>query len=711
MIVAITATGVVLCTIAILFWNQLDAVQKALLISLFKEHFAYFFTAAVLMFTAFGFTLDWFFRSYIIPVNQLADEVDLLQSVNPNLRIQIEGSQTVVNLAESINRLVHQKGESRIKEQDLNVQTLRQAEVEKNILAALLEDLPQGILICNHDGLIVFYNRKIKQLLSPTQSTGDDRTNSLDHWIGLGRSVYPFINQNLLSRALERIGEKLSSSDKVPVERFLLGMPATCMLPAELVPVLDNKHSITGFIILVEDLMIRHQREKEFLMRLQEWRHKLIQSVSAIRATAEVLAELPPDSTPRQADMYKTLVNEASSTANLLKKADWMAELTSAQPWPLTPIDGHEWGRLLQLRTNEVADLIFNLNMENELPSISVDLHHLSITIIFLLQKIKDTFGCDRFDAELFRKGNWIYLDCQWQGDLDFDAFEIWRQEAPDVDNVDFTSSIDEILEMHGARLWVGRRKGERETHGMLLLLPVLGAREEMLAERRATVLPDHRPEFYDFNLFQQEGQRADQDRYLLNELSYTVFDTETTGLNPRGGDEIISIGATRIVNGRLLREEVFDQLIDPRREIPWASVRYHGIHPEMLKGKPYIEEVLPHFYQFAKDTILIGHNVAFDMLMLEQKKSLTNIHFEQPILDTMLLADVVQPAHKDHSLEALGRRLGVPITDRHTALGDAVTTAEVFLKLLPLLAMHGIHTLGQARHASEKSYYARLRY
>ncbi|MEJ2041487.1 MAG: 3'-5' exonuclease, partial [Desulfosarcinaceae bacterium] len=557
---AITATGVVLCTIAILFWNQLDAVQKALLISLFKEHFAYFFTAAVLMFTAFGFTLDWFFRSYIIPVNQLADEVDLLQSVNPDLRIQIEGSQTVVTLAESINRLVHQKGESRIKGQDLNVQTLRQA---------------------------------------------------VEHWIGLGRSVYPFINQNLLSRALERIGEKLSSSDKVPVERFLLGMPATCMLPAELVPVLDNNHSITGFIILVEDLMIRHQREKEFLMRLQEWRHKLIQSVSAIRATAEVLVELPPDSTPRQADMYKTLVNEASSTANLLKKADWMAELTSAQPWPLTPIDGHEWGRLLQLRTKEVADLTFNLNMENELPSISVDLHHLSITIIFLLQKIKDTFGCDRFDAELFRKGNWIYLDCQWQGDLDFDAFEIWRQEAPDVDNVDFTSSIDEILEMHGARLWVGRRKGERETHGMLLLLPVLDAWEEMQAERRATVLPDHRPEFYDFNLFQQEGQRADQDRYLLNEMSYTVFDTETTGLNPRGGDEIISIGATRIVNGRLLREEVFDQLIDPRREIPWASVRYHGIHPEMLKGKPFIEEVLPHFYQFAKDTILIGHNVA----------------------------------------------------------------------------------------------------
>ncbi|MFZ1982852.1 MAG: exonuclease domain-containing protein, partial [Desulfatitalea sp.] len=123
------------------------------------------------------------------------------------------------------------------------------------------------------------------------------------------------------------------------------------------------------------------------------------------------------------------------------------------------------------------------------------------------------------------------------------------------------------------------------------------------------------------------------------------------------------------------------------------------------------IEQVLPGFHQFANETVLVGHNVAFDMLMLQLKEESAHIRFSNPILDTMLLSDIVHPAHRGHGLQAVADRLGVRIMGRHTALGDAMATAEIFLKLIPLLAAQGIRTMKEARLASQKSLYARLKY
>jgi len=200
-------------------------------------------------------------------------------------------------------------------------------------------------------------------------------------------------------------------------------------------------------------------------------------------------------------------------------------------------------------------------------------------------------------------------------------------------------------------------------------------------------------------------------DNRLLTELTYTVFDTETTGLDPRGGDEIISIGAVRIVNNRLVADDRFEQLVNPMRPLRWESIQIHGIHEEDLHQQPVIGSVLPRFHQFAENTILVAHNAAFDMRMLQIKEAETGIRFINPVLDTMLLSHVVHPAQENHNLMTIAQRLGIDVTGRHTAMGDALATAHMFLKLIPLLAKKNIHTLQQARAASEKTYFARLRY
>ena len=177
------------------------------------------------------------------------------------------------------------------------------------------------------------------------------------------------------------------------------------------------------------------------------------------------------------------------------------------------------------------------------------------------------------------------------------------------------------------------------------------------------------------------------------------------------GGDQIIQIGATRLVNGKLLKGECFDQLVNPHKLIPAAGIPIHGITQEMVSGKPTIDEVLPSFHAFARDTVLVAHNAAFDMRFLQLQEAATDVRFDQPVLDTLLLSAVVHPQQESHRLEAIAERFNVTVIGRHTALGDAMVTAEVFQKLIPLLADQGIHTLAQAREAAQKTYYARIKY
>ena len=266
--------------------------------------------------------------------------------------------------------------------------------------------------------------------------------------------------------------------------------------------------------------------------------------------------------------------------------------------------------------------------------------------------------------------------------------------------------TLREVLDRHGGEIWYQRQRAANQA-SLRLLIPRATPDERVELIVRDG---DSRPEYYDFDLFERPLGQVDLDR-PLTDLVYTVFDTETTGLEPGNGDEIIQIGALRILNGRLLQQEHFDQLVDPRVPLKVASVAIHGITDSMLLGQPTIDQVLPAFHDFCADTVLLGHNVAFDMRFLEIKEATLGLKFDQPVLDTLLLSAVAHPNQESHSLEAIMQRLGIHMDQRHNALADATATAQVFVRLLPALADRGITTLGQAIEASQKTYFAQVKY
>ncbi len=231
------------------------------------------------------------------------------------------------------------------------------------------------------------------------------------------------------------------------------------------------------------------------------------------------------------------------------------------------------------------------------------------------------------------------------------------------------------------------------------ILLTVIGVILDRALAARAYHHRDipARPEFYDYGTPELPRHMEELSGRALKSLTFTVFDTETTGLRPSQGDEIISIAGVRVSGGALRRDTTFEALVNPGFPVPKPSIRFHGITDDMLARAPAIGAVLPDFHAFVGDSILVAHNAAFDMRFLKLKEQASGVAFHQVVLDTLLFSVFLDRDAEAHTLDAIAQRLGITVEGRHTALGDALATAEFLLLMLDRLEARGVWSLGQA--------------
>ena len=162
------------------------------------------------------------------------------------------------------------------------------------------------------------------------------------------------------------------------------------------------------------------------------------------------------------------------------------------------------------------------------------------------------------------------------------------------------------------------------------------------------------------------------------------VFDTETTGLDPKTGDRMVEIGCVELMN-RVPTGETFHAYYNPERDMPSAAEQVHGLSSAFLSDKPYFADSVDPLLAFLGDAPLVAHNAGFDFGFLNAELEL--IGREAISLDRMV--DTVQIARKKHpgakvSLDALCSRYGVDRSHRvkHGALLDAELLAQVYVEL-----------------------------
>jgi DNA polymerase-3 subunit epsilon len=535
---------------------------------------------------------------------------------------------------------------------------------EKARLETLLSDVGMGVVLCSADHLLAFYNGQAADLMAAGAAPG------------LDRRLFDFLRPGPIRHAHAR----LAATGDAEAATDLLCTTATGgrVLSARMRLVPAPGGGDPGYVLTLRDVTadLAAQARREALLA------EVFDRVRRPAANLSTLMEVLPQGSLGESRTETALRQEVAGLAQAVRELGGRHDEGQSEGLTLAVTRAGDLADGLKARLEEAglplatraADLLLRCNGFEVISLLDDIALHLRRT------------GAAQMRLEIEEEDTGAMIRLLWQGppagigDLDRWLAEPLDRAVPDV-------TCRSVLAGHATEIWPEPRGAEQA-----LCLPIRQA-------RRATARPRPvvRTVVYDFDLLAKSRSDKVADT-ALDDLTCVVFDTETTGLLPQQGDEIVQIAAVRIVNGRRIEGEVFDTLVNPGRPIPLASTEVHGITDAMVAGAPGPAEVIARFHKFAEGAVLIAHNAPFDMQFLRRHEAPPGIVFGNPVLDTVLLSAVIYGQHEVHSLDALTHRLGITIPEeaRHTAIGDTVATADAYLRLMPMLKGRGYGTFGE---------------
>ncbi|SDX16362.1 DNA polymerase-3 subunit epsilon [Marininema mesophilum] len=180
-----------------------------------------------------------------------------------------------------------------------------------------------------------------------------------------------------------------------------------------------------------------------------------------------------------------------------------------------------------------------------------------------------------------------------------------------------------------------------------------------------------------------------------LIDIPFTVFDLETTGFHPQQGDEILSIGAIRVIKGRVEETPLFHTYVRFESAIPSEITTLTGITNMDTVNAPSLKEALADWLRYIGTSTLVAYGANHDTAFIQVGlKKTWSSRLPHRVIDCLQIVRLLYPDWTDYSLDAALHFHDIPIDGRHTADGDARMTAALLVKLIKRCSYHQIHTL-----------------
>lgn len=552
-------------------------------------------------------------------------------------------------------------------------------------LETIMGDFKEAIVICDPQAWILLFNPQAKQLFRNTLA------------LNIRHSLFGLCHQAPFEDAFRLLQHRSAEGGRFGAEltevRFVCSTIKDAMLlncHLRLIPVerLHDPVFVLFFSPISQQIDETGWKASSLAKMIEELRRPL----ANLNAAAENL-QTNPEMPRAERIEFETVV--ATESADLIRRFESVVQesraLTYSQ-WPLTDIYSSDLVRCVARELHKEGSI--TVTMTGVPLWLHADSHSLMLTLEALIRAIHQACKISEIDIEVLPGSRKVYFDIVWQGEpVPQTIVDSWFS----IPLLGATAgmSVADVLERHSSDMWCQQHQRDGFAR---LRIPAPDSRR--LWDEERTPLPDRPllPAFIhgDTNL----GEMADRP---LSSLSYVVFNTVPTGFDPADENDILSIAGVRIEGLRILSDECFQSLVNPQRPIPPSSVSRHRITEGAVRGKPPIKVALAQFKAFAGDAVLVAHNAALDLTLLQRKGEKAKVRFDNTILDTLLLSMVVDETVTDHTLDGLCHRLGVPMRGRHAAMAASLLTAQVFHRLLELLTAKGVTTLGQAIAASAR--------
>ncbi|GHE22873.1 3'-5' exonuclease [Halomonas urumqiensis] len=533
-------------------------------------------------------------------------------------------------------------------------------------LEALLQVLDTPLLLCDHHRRLLLYNQAAETLFDTQPG------------FGLGKRLETLLPAASLRDVLAHL-----PADGSPREVLVPSDHRWLRVMLRRVPASDGETLLT-----LTDTTAAWTSELGARAKLLDTLPELRRHTASLTTATDALTSLSytGDSAAMRKRLEQVVGDESHALGLSIERLGTLLELMQHEGERLVPLWSNDLWAALDERTGDTACRVQPVGMPAWFKGDAIALISL---LAALLERLGEHTGQAMLEGELCLGNKRVYLDLIWTGKpVSERQLAEWQQLS--LQDLPLAPRLVDVLRQHASELWsLADPDGQRAR----LRLP-LPATQRVGAPQPRT---PPRPEFHDFGIAELPAPDAHLAACPLRALEVVAFDTETTGLELRRGDTVISIGACRIVNARLLASETFDMFVDPARPIPPASTAIHGLTDDDVAGAPPLAVALPRFCDYIGDAVILAHNAAFDLLALQPPG--VNVTLNMPVLDTLLISRALDASLDGHDLDTLADRYGLtfPPGTRHTALGDARVTAELWLSLLPRLEARGIETLEQA--------------